>query len=219
MLQASLLAAVAGLGVAARPRRRTRATRSAATGSRRAAEPGEAGAGRLRRHRGPPRRHRRGLRHRGAAARSSPPARTSRSSAWPRARRGKRGRARPRSLALHRQRRAWTVWTRYDRVPGDGKEQYLEQYDRLGAEVDRQARRDRQDPPRARHRRPEGHANAKHTRDNSRPAVLYNAMQHAREWLAGETCRRSLDYFVDGYGTDPPRSRGSSTRASCGSSA
>src|SRR4051794_35722516 len=26
---------------------------------------------------------------------------------------------------------AWTVWTRYDRVPGDGKEQFLEQYDRL----------------------------------------------------------------------------------------
>ena len=25
-------------------------------------------------------------------------------------------------------------------------------------------------------------------------------MQHAREWLAGETCRRTLDYFVDNYG-------------------
>ena len=33
-----------------------------------------------------------------------------------------------------------------------------------------------------------------------RPAVLYNAMQHAREWLAGETCRRTLDYFLDNYG-------------------
>ena len=33
-----------------------------------------------------------------------------------------------------------------------------------------------------------------------RPAVLYNAMQHAREWLAGETCRRTLDYFVTNYG-------------------
>ena len=33
-----------------------------------------------------------------------------------------------------------------------------------------------------------------------RPAVLYNAMQHAREWLAGETCRRTLEYFVDNYG-------------------
>ena len=25
-------------------------------------------------------------------------------------------------------------------------------------------------------------------------------MQHAREWLAGETCRRTLDFFVDNYG-------------------
>ena len=25
-------------------------------------------------------------------------------------------------------------------------------------------------------------------------------MQHAREWLAGETCRRTLEYFVDNYG-------------------
>ncbi len=25
-------------------------------------------------------------------------------------------------------------------------------------------------------------------------------MQHAREWLAGETCRRTLDYFTDNYG-------------------
>ena len=25
-------------------------------------------------------------------------------------------------------------------------------------------------------------------------------MQHAREWLAGETCRRTLDYFLDNYG-------------------
>jgi hypothetical protein len=33
-----------------------------------------------------------------------------------------------------------------------------------------------------------------------RPAVLYNSMQHAREWLAGETCRRTLNYFVDNYG-------------------
>ena len=43
---------------------------------------------------------------------------------------------------------------------------------------------------------------AKTTADGSRPAVLYNAQQHAREWLAGETCRRTLDYFVDNYGTD-----------------
>ena len=30
--------------------------------------------------------------------------------------------------------------------------------------------------------------------------MLYNAQQHAREWLAGETCRRTLDFFVDNYG-------------------
>ncbi len=34
----------------------------------------------------------------------------------------------------------------------------------------------------------------------NRPAVLYNAMQHAREWLAGETCRRSLEWVLDNYG-------------------
>ena len=35
--------------------------------------------------------------------------------------------------------------------------------------------------------------NAKARTDNTRPAVLYNAMQHAREWLAGETCKRTLN--------------------------
>ena len=70
--------------------------------------------------------------------------------------------------------------------------------------------------------------------DNTKPAVLYNAQQHAREWLAGETCRRTLDFFVDNYGrtgaaldsngdpiagSRPRRSPSSWTRASCGSSA
>ena len=104
-------------------------------------------------------------------------------------------------------------------MPGDGKEQYLEQYDRLAQKsiVKREVigktylGRDIVALKVTK--------NAKHTRDNSRPAVLYNAMQHAREWLAGETCRRSLDYFVDNYGKPTRRSRGSSTRASCGSSA
>ncbi len=36
-----------------------------------------------------------------------------------------------------------------------------------------------------------------------RPAVLYVATQHAREWLATETGRRLMHYFVDGYGTNP----------------
>jgi hypothetical protein len=36
--------------------------------------------------------------------------------------------------------------------------------------------------------------------DGSRPAVLYSSLQHAREWLAGETGRRTLRLFVDNYG-------------------
>ena len=41
--------------------------------------------------------------------------------------------------------------------------------------------------------------NAKSTKDGSRPAVLYSAVQHAREWLAGETERRTLRLFLDNY--------------------
>jgi murein tripeptide amidase MpaA len=94
----------------------------------------------------------------------------------------------------------YDVWTRSDAVAGDGKEQYEEQYARLAAEPivkqvslgqtingrDIWALKVTKD--------------AKTTPDNTRPAVLYNAMQHAREWLAGETCRRTLDFFVDNYG-------------------
>ena len=36
--------------------------------------------------------------------------------------------------------------------------------------------------------------------DGSRPAVLYSSVQHAREWLAGETGRRTLRLFLDNYG-------------------
>jgi Zinc carboxypeptidase len=42
--------------------------------------------------------------------------------------------------------------------------------------------------------------NARKTRDGSRPAVLYSSVQHAREWLAGETGRRTLRMFLDNYG-------------------
>ena len=56
--------------------------------------------------------------------------------------------------------------------------------------------------------------NAKTRTDNTRPAVLYNAMQHAREWLAGETCRRTLLYFTQNYDTTPDnRDRGRGHRA------
>jgi murein tripeptide amidase MpaA len=41
---------------------------------------------------------------------------------------------------------------------------------------------------------------AKKVADGSRPAVLYSALQHAREWLAGETERRTLRLFLDNYG-------------------
>ena len=41
---------------------------------------------------------------------------------------------------------------------------------------------------------------ARHLRDGKRPAVLYSAVQHAREWLAGETERRTLRLFLDNYG-------------------
>ena len=37
-------------------------------------------------------------------------------------------------------------------------------------------------------------------KDGKRPAVLYSAVQHAREWLAGETERRTLRLFLDNYG-------------------
>ena len=38
------------------------------------------------------------------------------------------------------------------------------------------------------------------TEDGTRPAVLYSSVQHAREWLAGETGRRTLRLFLDNYG-------------------
>jgi Zinc carboxypeptidase len=42
--------------------------------------------------------------------------------------------------------------------------------------------------------------NAGKREDGSRPAVLYSSLQHAREWLAGETGRRTLRLFLDNYG-------------------
>ena len=41
---------------------------------------------------------------------------------------------------------------------------------------------------------------ARKRKDGKRPAVLYSAVQHAREWLAGETERRTLRLFLDNYG-------------------
>jgi hypothetical protein len=42
--------------------------------------------------------------------------------------------------------------------------------------------------------------NARHVRDGRRPAVLYSATQHAREWLSTEVERRTLRLFLDNYG-------------------
>src|SRR5918992_163605 len=42
--------------------------------------------------------------------------------------------------------------------------------------------------------------NARGRKDGSPPAVLYSSLQHAREWLAGETGRRTLRMFLDNYG-------------------
>jgi hypothetical protein len=44
--------------------------------------------------------------------------------------------------------------------------------------------------------------NARTVRDGRRPAVLYSSVQHAREWLAGETGRRTLRMFLDNYSRD-----------------
>ena len=41
---------------------------------------------------------------------------------------------------------------------------------------------------------------ARKHKDGKRPAILYSAVQHAREWLAGETERRTLRLFLDNYG-------------------
>jgi hypothetical protein len=38
---------------------------------------------------------------------------------------------------------------------------------------------------------------ARGQQDGSRPAVLYSATQHAREWIAGEVDRRLMNYFID----------------------
>jgi hypothetical protein len=74
---------------------------------------------------------------------------------------------------------AWTVWTRYDAVPADSKGKSIFGRDIWALKVTKSADTEA---------------------DNTKPAVLYNAIQHSREWLAGETCRRTLDFFVDNYG-------------------
>jgi Zinc carboxypeptidase/Immune inhibitor A peptidase M6 len=43
---------------------------------------------------------------------------------------------------------------------------------------------------------------ARTTPDGSRPAVLYQSLQHAREWISVEVNRRLLHHLVDNYGSD-----------------
>jgi Zinc carboxypeptidase/Immune inhibitor A peptidase M6 len=38
---------------------------------------------------------------------------------------------------------------------------------------------------------------------SGRPAVVFQATQHAREWITTENVRRQMHYFLDNYGTDP----------------
>ena len=45
--------------------------------------------------------------------------------------------------------------------------------------------------------------NARGVRDGSRPAVLYGAAQHAREWITPEMVRRLMHHVLDSYGSDP----------------
>ncbi|MEA2272393.1 MAG: hypothetical protein QOI98_1101 [Solirubrobacteraceae bacterium] len=97
---------------------------------------------------------------------------------------------------------AYTVWAKYDANPSDTKQQYTEFYDSLATQYPGIVRKkvigksvlgrdivalqitkgaQGQDKP-------------------GRPAVLYIALQHAREWLAGETCKREVKYFLSNYG-------------------
>ncbi len=98
----------------------------------------------------------------------------------------------------------YTVWTKYDAVPGDGKQQYTEYYGKL-AESHQRIVAQRVTGTTYGGRDITAIQVTKGATGSDipdRPAVLYNAMQHAREWLAGETCRRTLDYFVKNYGKD-----------------
>jgi murein tripeptide amidase MpaA len=44
---------------------------------------------------------------------------------------------------------------------------------------------------------------ARSTKDGKRPAVLYSAAQHAREWITPEMNRRLLHHVIDGYASNP----------------
>ncbi len=104
---------------------------------------------------------------------------------------------------------SWAVWRKYDARANDGKEQYTELYARLASRF-----------PKIVKKRVIGESflgrdivalqvtrRATGQDIRNRPAVLYNALQHAREWLAGETCRRQLLYFTENYGANTAAGR------------
>ena len=59
---------------------------------------------------------------------------------------------------------------------------------------------------------------ARGTRDGKRPAVLYSATQHAREWISTEVDRRLMNHYISGGGPTTTTSASSSRRPSSGSS-
>jgi hypothetical protein len=48
---------------------------------------------------------------------------------------------------------------------------------------------------------------ARQVRDGRRPAVLYTALQHAREWIASETNRRLLNWYIERWRAGDPAIR------------
>ncbi|MGH9235513.1 MAG: M14 family zinc carboxypeptidase [Acidimicrobiales bacterium] len=48
---------------------------------------------------------------------------------------------------------------------------------------------------------------AKQTKDGRRPATLFSAAQHAREWITPEMVRRLTHHVIDSYGDDPAITR------------
>jgi hypothetical protein len=98
---------------------------------------------------------------------------------------------------------AYKVWRKFDAVPNDGHEQYTELYDRIvGAHPNIAAKVKIGESLLGRDITAIQVTRNAQGVDNGKPAVLYNALQHAREWLAGETCKRTLDYFTSLYGQD-----------------
>ena len=48
---------------------------------------------------------------------------------------------------------------------------------------------------------------AQKTRDGKRPAVLYSATQHAREWISTEVARRLMNHYISGWRRNDPQVR------------